>query len=500
MEERGRDVAALETLAEALDSAQGLAYRSRRAEAALRRSLYERRTGDSAAATAALQAAVRLARKAQDLGNEADARMAWGWLRLAQGGAETARQQFEQALVLARECGARRVEAESLAGIGWVLWSTGEPHVTSISTYFEQAREIYRDTGDRRGEARALFRRGILCVGQGDLAQARAYYERALGVNREIGDRRGEASPLGALECVYKGEDDYAGARVCQEQALAIQREVGEVPGVAMERASLGATLAEQGCYAQGEALCRRALRSLRESGDRRSEGHVLSTLGLIHYHQGNYAQARTFLEESRSLCRDFGERWVESKATAALGLLSHAQGDDVKARDYARLALEIGPAPYHLGQGQAALVLGHALAGLGDGARAIEAYRRALDRLRQSGHVTPPVEAQAGLARVALALGDKPQALEHSETILQHLQAHTLDGTSEPFRIWLSCYQVLKAHEDARAEEVLRSAYRLLQERAAGIENEHLRRSFLEKVPPHRELIQEGERIGLSG
>ena len=34
----------------------------------------------------------------------------------------------------------------------------------------------------------------------------------------------------------------------------------------------------------------------------------------------------------------------------------------------------------------------------------------------------------------------------------------------------------------------------------AAGIEDEHLRRSFLEKVPAHRELVQEGERAGISG
>jgi tetratricopeptide (TPR) repeat protein len=226
----------------------------------------------------------------------------------------------------------------------------------------------------------------------------------------------------------------------------------------------------------------------------------VLGTLGLIHCQQGDYVQARTFLEESRQILRDFGERWVESKTLVALSLACHVQGSDEAARDYAQQALENGPAPYHLGQGDSALALGHALAGLGDGAGAIAAYHEALDRYRQSGYLNPPVEARAGLARVALAQGDKLQALEHVEAILHHLQAHTVDGTHEPFRIRLTCYQILRANKDARAGEVLRTAYGLLQERAAGIEDERLRHSFLEKVPFHRELVQEAARAGLSG
>jgi hypothetical protein len=74
------------------------------------------------------------------------------------------------------------------------------------------------------------------------------------------------------------------------------------------------------------------------------------------------------------------------------------------------------------------------------------------------------------------------------------------LDGTFDPFRIRLTCYQVLRANDDDRAEEVLRTAHQLLQERAARIEDERLRRSFLEKVPWHRELVKEGERAGLGG
>jgi hypothetical protein len=39
-----------------------------------------------------------------------------------------------------------------------------------------------------------------------------------------------------------------------------------------------------------------------------------------------------------------------------------------------------------------------------------------------------------------------------------------------------------------------------MLQERAANIEDERLRRSFLENVPAHRNLIQEAAQAGLTG
>ncbi len=499
-EKRARDVAALEVLAEALDTTQGLAGRSRRAEAALRRAAYESVTGGPAASIAAAQTAVCLAREAQDLDREAKGRNAWAEALRGQGEYEAARQQYEQALTLARECGARRVEAASLTGLGWVFWHQGFRYPAASTSRFEEALDLYRECGDRRGEAWALISLGVLCAGLGDLPQARVYHERALGLHREIGDRRGEVTPLSNIISVYCGEDDYARARASLEQALAISREVGVALGEAHSLASIGRTVAAQGYYALGEARCRQALPILRETGNRGYEGRALLTLGLIHYYQGDYAQARAFLEESQRLCRDYGWRWVESKSLAALGLVCHAEGDDEAARDHAQQALKNGPERYHLGQGDSALVLGHALAGLGDRDGATAAYHQALDRYRQSGFLNPPMEALAGLARLELAGGEPSQAMARVNEILEHLKAHSLDGTYEPFRIYWTCYQVLRANDDARAAEVLRTAYRLLQERAARIEDEHLHRSFLEKVPSHRELVQEGERAGLSG
>jgi hypothetical protein len=73
-------------------------------------------------------------------------------------------------------------------------------------------------------------------------------------------------------------------------------------------------------------------------------------------------------------------------------------------------------------------------------------------------------------------------------------------DGTKEPFRILLTCYQVLKANDDQRADAILTDAYNLLQARAANINDVHLRGCFLNNVAVNREIVEayEKDRLGL--
>ena len=77
-------------------------------------------------------------------------------------------------------------------------------------------------------------------------------------------------------------------------------------------------------------------------------------------------------------------------------------------------------------------------------------------------------------------------------EEVLSYLKTTTLDSTDDPFRVYLTCYRILRANQDACAQAILNTAYTLLQERAANIGDEEMRRSFLENVPTHRELVRE--------
>jgi len=87
---------------------------------------------------------------------------------------------------------------------------------------------------------------------------------------------------------------------------------------------------------------------------------------------------------------------------------------------------------------------------------------------------------------------GDLTQAQDCVEQLLSHMESQTLEGIIRPFRVYLTCYRVLKTGGDPRARAVLGKAYNLLQEQASRIDDEEMRRSFLENVPAHREILRE--------
>lgn len=175
-------------------------------------------------------------------------------------------------------------------------------------------------------------------------------------------------------------------------------------------------------------------------------------------------------------------------------GLLSHQLGDNSAARSYsqqARQAVSNVDHVYALELIYAFAVLGHALTGLEHYAEAADAYAQGLALRREKGQHHLAVEPLAGLARVALAQGDPDLALVHASEILDYIGDHpALHGTLEPLRIYLTCYRVLSAIGDPRAGNILDAAYNLLQERADTIEDKALRRSYLENVAAHREIV----------
>jgi hypothetical protein len=74
--------------------------------------------------------------------------------------------------------------------------------------------------------------------------------------------------------------------------------------------------------------------------------------------------------------------------------------------------------------------------------------------------------------------------ALKSVEEILEWLETNGVAGIEHPLEVYLMCYWVLQANQqDPRTDDILRTGYQLLQERAANIRDEALRHSFLENV-----------------
>ncbi len=382
---------------------------------------------------------------------QAEGYLQWGQALWYQRAYQAAQARLERALALARSAQSLQVEADALNCLGSICWHLS--NYAEARAYIGQALGIFRRLGDQKGESESLMSFGRVCAYQDDYAGARDYFEQALCVFHEIGDRRGESLALVDLGLACNLQGDYTQARSCYQKALGVSREIGDRAGQSLALINLGYILDQSGDYAEARACYQRTLRLSRETCDRQGQSFALACLCLLSHHLGANEAAREYGQQALRMAQDIGNRHV---------------------------------------QGYALTRLGHALAGLEHWGEAADTYRQALTLRRELNQPNLAMEPLAGLARVALAQGDLPQARTHAAEILRHLETGSLDGTDEPCQVYLTCYHALRAtEEDSLAQAILSKAHSLLQERAARISDERLRRSFLENVSVHREIVQ---------
>jgi DNA-binding SARP family transcriptional activator/predicted ATPase/Tfp pilus assembly protein PilF len=352
-------------------------------------------------------------------------------------------------------------------------------------------------------QARAELIRGYVHHKLGELLLAQSCYERALSLARTGNPDGGlpvlksrlevQANSLNGLAMVARRQGRYGEAERYLEQSLRAAREAHDLAGQCRALNGLGMVVSRRGDLSQALDHYQGALDAARSCGDRALEGALLNNLGNVHLHLGLYAEAGTHYEQALEIQREIGARAKAISASFNLGLVHHYRGDQETARSRFQQALAIaGEMGHRRAQAFAWLGMGHALLGLQALSQAREAYQRAVTLRLELDQAHLTAEPQAGLARVCLAQGDLGQAQSHVEALLDHLASgETFADAVSPFQVCLTCYRVLGADQDPRAEELLKTAHGLLQEQAAKITDEQLRHSFLENVATHRELVQ---------
>jgi tetratricopeptide (TPR) repeat protein len=325
----------------------------------------------------------------------------------------------------------------------------------------QDAIDLARAAGDVGIEAHGHLWWGRALWYLGDQEAARPHVEAALSLARTAGRRVVEADSLRTLALVCGAQGDFRGRRDFLEQALNLHQ----------------------------------------EAGDRRGEGIVFNNLGDLCRTLGDYAGARDYFQDALRVLHEIGSRWVENIALYNLGVTCTALGDCGTGRCYLQQSLElsreIGDRRF---EAYALTGLGDALLGLGFPAAAADSFRQAIDIRRGLGQPHLIIEAMAGLARAvmvqAASPGAPPGELEELQDLVTEIlhyldQGGSLEGTEEPFSIYLTCIEALQELGDPRAVGVLDVATRKLSERAAAIPDEAQRRSFLANVPQHRAILR---------
>jgi tetratricopeptide (TPR) repeat protein/DNA-binding XRE family transcriptional regulator len=321
-----------------------------------------------------------------------------GFLR-ARGHWDQAAEQYQMALVAAREAGDRPGQAGVLDELGLLQQLTSD-YPAATATLAEAIR-LFQELGDLPGQAYAVNHLGLVQVDMADYPAAAASHRQALELARDAGDRLAEAVSLVDLGMVHQLTGDYPAATASYERALPLARSAGSAFDEADALCQLGAVRRLTEDYPAAITCEQQALELFRHLGDRLGQAWALDELGRVHQLTGDYPAANACLAEAADLFRDLGERHGLAKALNSLGELSLRTSAAQQARNH------------HA----AALAIARELGTPGEQARALEGIGRSL--LQQD-----PAEAAADLR----------QALEIYEKIgapgAQRVQ-DTLDGQS---------------------------------------------------------------------
>jgi tetratricopeptide (TPR) repeat protein len=180
----------------------------------------------------------------------------------------------------------------------------------------QEAESIYRQTllsaealVDLSTQARCQVALGRLMRLRGDYPQALAWLEKAETAYRSLGDQKGLAQTLWGMGAVYWSQLDYPRALTCFQQQLDIARRLGDQQTIGAAIGSMGVVYTEQGNYAQALDCYTRRLEIDMALDDRLSLAKTIGNMGTLYAEQGEYARALTCYHSLLQRMLEFGDR-----------------------------------------------------------------------------------------------------------------------------------------------------------------------------------------------
>jgi adenylate cyclase len=290
----------------------------------------------------------------------------------------------------------------------------------------------------------------VVATRRGAIDEAIAHQQRCLELSRALGLRRSEAIQIGNLGSHYWQQMRYEQAADYFRQSLTLACEIGDQRGEGWALGSLGQVFLQLGELEQAQWHLSKSLELMRAAGDRRYEGIMLCQLARLAALQALYGALVNNISLSTAL----------NYCEQGLAILQA-----VNARDKVALAFLI--------KGQ--LLLAH-----GDIVAARLQYEAALTRWHELGHRLRCADALCGLAACALAAADLTTAVGLVDEVLEIIQTTPISAECEIAIIYQTCYKVLRASGDIRADTVHEAWRTWVLSQARQISNEEVRARFL--------------------
>ena len=317
---------------------------------------------------------------------------------------------------------------------------------------FDLALQAALRAGDLRMQALILPMKVFNLTRQGELGAAAELVDPALDIAVQTGDAEILGRALTNLAAYYQAIGDVGRSVQLLQQQVEINQQQGNRLGEAIGLINLGYQYLSLGQFETGRNLLERALQAARGIGARRCVAYGLLNLGLAEWR----------LDQPQAACQSLQLSQAELEAL----------GDQ-------------------MGLASRQFYLGLAFEKADQATEAIAQFESARAVFEQLGAASQVVEAQAGLARLALQRGELPQAEQAARQIMVYLEQHGPQGLELPILAYLTCAQVFQAlGDDGQLHLTLQSGRAELQARLSRIREAAWRETFLEAIPEHGELM----------
>lgn len=296
---------------------------------------------------------------------------------------------------------------------------------------------------------------------------------------------------------MFQKEDDDRDVARLGEKSLNLYRRAGDWIGELRLLITLADSYQRHGYLSRAKVYCERGFQAAREMGIPRLIGIALLNLGGIHAFLGENLTARTQLERALDTAYEFHLQFIQAHVLDSLSRVYASLGEVGQALDANQQTLTALETTSDRREHVLALLFrGYLLLGQGELAKAVQAVCQAQTLTRESDMIEEAMKCRALLGRIWLARRHSRHALVQIEPVLDHLANEDLIDFFEAFEIHYHCYEILAANRDGRARDFLEMVHERLQTWAGRIDDESERRSFLENVPAHRQIVAAHEAL----
>ena len=255
--------------------------------------------------------------------------------------ADTARELYEQSLLLYEQLGDAWGMAGAQEGLGFVANEIGDRADYRKRT--EAVLAARQTLGDRVGIARALAEVSRAVRSLGRLDEALTLAKESVDMYRQLEDRAGLAGALSNLGDVLNWLGRTSEAMEALEASVSLNRELGDRRALADAMGKLASSHARTAEYELASQEAKLALSMSRELGDESRVVWCLMVLGKVAMYSGDYERARQYLEESLGVLSEKGMWVIQAWSHSVMGSVAWGLGNLELAREHIVLALATG-------------------------------------------------------------------------------------------------------------------------------------------------------------